>query len=85
MFAPTEELRSFHEFVGRKLAENGPAPLSLDEAIALWQLEHQTPEEEAESLVAIRQGFDDMYAGRTRPFDEFDREFRERHGLPPQG
>ena len=25
-----------------------------------------------------------MYAGRTRPIKEFDREFRERHGLPNQ-
>ena len=31
---------------------------------------------------AIQEGIDDMEAGRVRPFREFDREFRQRNGLP---
>ncbi|MGE0378527.1 MAG: hypothetical protein AB7I48_26935 [Planctomycetaceae bacterium] len=31
--------------------------------------------------VAIRAGLDAMTAGRTRPFEEFDREFREQNHL----
>jgi putative addiction module CopG family antidote len=36
---------------------------------------------EAEVL-AIQEGIDDMEAGRVRPIREFDREFRQRNGLP---
>lgn len=35
-----------------------------------------------EEVVAIQEGIDDMEAGRLRPFSEFDREFRQRNGLP---
>ncbi len=35
-----------------------------------------------EELIAIQEGIDDMEAGHLRPFREFDREFRERNGLP---
>lgn len=40
-------------------------------------------ERDAERL-AIQQGIDDYEAGRHRPFDDFDRDFRERNGLPPR-
>ena len=33
-------------------------------------------------VVAIQEGIDDMEAGRVRPFREFDRDFRQRNGLP---
>ena len=33
---------------------------------------------------AIRRGFADLEAGRTRPIEDIDREFRARHGLPPR-
>lgn len=33
--------------------------------------------------LAIQAGLDAMRDGRTRPFDEFDAEFRKEHGLPP--
>ncbi len=31
--------------------------------------------------LAIQKGIDALEAGQHRPFDEFDREFRERNGL----
>lgn len=40
-------------------------------------------EQDAERL-AIEAGIDAARAGRTRPFDEFDREFRAKHGLAPR-
>lgn len=40
-------------------------------------------EQDAERL-AIQQGLDDVAAGRVRPFEEFDREFRAKNGLPPR-
>jgi hypothetical protein len=36
----------------------------------------------ADVYEAIRQGLDDIAHGRTRPAEEFFKEFRRRHGLP---
>jgi Arc/MetJ-type ribon-helix-helix transcriptional regulator len=36
-----------------------------------------------EDLLAIQQGIDDMEAGRVVSLEDFDREFRQRDGLPP--
>ena len=35
-----------------------------------------------ESVNAIRRGYDDVKAGRTRPAAEFLEELREKHGFP---
>ena len=35
-----------------------------------------------ESVEAIRRGYDDVKAGRTRPAAEFLEELREKHGFP---
>ncbi len=40
-------------------------------------------EKDAERL-AIKKGIDDADAGRVRPFEEFDLEFRAKRGLPPR-
>lgn len=40
-------------------------------------------ERDAERLV-IQKGVDALEAGKHRPFDEFDREFRAKHGLAPR-
>jgi hypothetical protein len=40
-------------------------------------------ERDADRL-AVQQGIESMKAGRVRPFDEFDRDFRARNGLPPR-
>lgn len=39
---------------------------------------HTVPENVGE---AIRQGLAELDAGLTRPFDEFDAEFRKDHGI----
>ncbi len=78
------DLRAFKGFIDEQLA-NGGADLTLDEALARWEYENSPEEEKQETIRAIQRGLDDMYAGRTRPIEEFDREFRQRHGLPPRG
>jgi hypothetical protein len=79
-----DELRSFHEFIARKLREDGQQPPSPEECLDLWRMENPTPEEHKANLQAIREGLEDMRAGRGIPLEEFDREFRERLGLPPR-
>ena len=80
---PSRSLRAFRGFIDEQL-KNGGADPTLEEALARWEYENSPEEEREEALRAIRRGLEDMYAGRTRPFEEFDREFRERHGLPPR-
>lgn len=40
-------------------------------------------ERDADRL-AIRKGIDALEAGKHRPFEEFDREFREKNGMAPR-
>ena len=67
-------LESFHRFVEKRLASERTSLMSPEEALALWR-------EEQESLAAIREGLADVVAGRTKSIEEFDRDFRKRHGI----
>jgi predicted transcriptional regulator len=77
------DLQAFKSFIDEKLA-NGGADLTLDEALARWEFENSSEEEREETRAAIRQGLADIDAGRVRPFEDFDREFRAKHGIPPR-
>jgi hypothetical protein len=72
--------RAFRDFLDTKLS-SGVNDLTLDEYLNLWEYENTPEEEKEETLRAIRQGLADVDAGRTRDFHEFDREFRQKHGL----
>ncbi len=71
---PKTDLEGFHRFVGRLLASQAARLISPEEAIKLWR-------EEQKSLRFIQEGLDDIAAGRTKSVEQFDRDFRERHGL----
>jgi hypothetical protein len=75
------DLRAFRAYIDEQLT-NGGAEMTLDEALIHWEAEHQTDSEKEDTLRAIEQGFSDITAGKTRPFEDFDREFRAKHGLP---
>ena len=75
-----QELREFHRFLGEKL-NNGGAHLSPEEALDEWREAH--PGSESEDVAAIQEALDDMANGdRGMLFEDFDRQFRERHNLP---
>jgi hypothetical protein len=74
------DLRAFKGFIEDKLS-NGGADLTLDEALVHWEVENQTDEEREDTLRAIGEGLSDIEAGRTRPLEEFDHEFRSKHGI----
>lgn len=67
-------LESFHEFVGKQLSSESAVLMSPEEALALWRQEQET-------LAAIREGLEDVAAGRTKSLEEFDRDFRQRHDI----
>lgn len=77
-----EDLRLFHEFIGRKLAEDGPEALTPEEALELWRLENPTSEELAANLEAIRQGLDDLKAGRVHPARDTLADMRQKYRIP---
>ena len=76
----TNDLRACKGFIKDKLS-NGGADLTLDEALVHWEVENQTDEEREDTLRAIGEGLSDIEAGRTRPLEEFDHEFRSMQGL----
>jgi hypothetical protein len=77
----TSELFEFHQFVAQKLA-SPDQKLSPEEVLELWREEHPTPEDYANTVAALREAIQAYEAGdRGIPVEEFDREFRARHGL----
>ncbi|MFL5245450.1 MAG: hypothetical protein ACJ8FY_25415 [Gemmataceae bacterium] len=77
-----EELREFHRFLSDKLSADG-IHLSPEEALDEWRRLNSQAHALDEEVAAIGEALDDMAKGdRGIPFDEFDRDFRNRHNLP---
>jgi hypothetical protein len=80
----TGDLASFHQFIGQRLKE-GDDNLSPEEALDIWRSEHPLPGDFEETVAALREALEDLEAGDLgQPFEEFDREFRARHNIPPR-
>lgn len=71
------ELSSFHRFISEQL-NVGRGDVSPEEALDLWRMQH--PDDEA--VLAVQEALEDMEVGdEGMPLEEFDRDFRQRHGL----
>jgi hypothetical protein len=77
------DARAFGDFLNANLGGD-EENLTLNEYLDLWDFENTTNEAKEETLRAIQQGLADADAGRSKPLDEFDREFRRKNGLPPR-
>ena len=78
------ELVSFHRFVADQLKQ-GQRDVSPEEALDLWRTQHPSQELADDTVLAVQEALDDMQAGdQGLPLDQFDREFRVRHGLGAQ-
>ena len=62
------------------LTINGKAELVVQDAAAYQKLRQAV--EEARVIEGIRQGIEDMHAGRTLDLDEFKKHARTKHGIP---
>lgn len=72
-----ERLAQLEEFARRR---GKSAADALDDVLADYlDWERQDYQE---ALDGIRQGYEDVHAGRTRPAEEFLDEFARKHGLP---
>ena len=58
--------------------ENGGADKSPEELLQTWRADH------AGAIEDIRQGIQDLEAGRFRPFEEVDAEIRKKFGFSPK-
>jgi hypothetical protein len=73
------ELRDFHRFIGEKVV-NGGVTATPEEVLDEWRTLHPDPAD----VAAIQEAIDDLEDGDVgKPLDDFDREFRARHNLPP--
>jgi hypothetical protein len=80
----SNELTGFHQFIGERLSK-GDGDLSPEEALDIWRSEHPLPDDYDDTVAALREAFEEMDAGVPGiPAKQFFREFRERHGLPPE-
>ena len=77
MQSPTEFER-YHRFQEGLLAQ-GRKDLPPEEVLRLWRTQNQ---EYAHTVDAIREGLEDVKAGRVQSFEQFDREFRRQHDIP---
>lgn len=78
------ELNSFHRFISEQLSV-GRGDVSPEEALDLWRADHPLGETEEEDMLAVREALADMANGDGGvPLEEFDREFRQRHGIGPK-
>jgi hypothetical protein len=76
----TNELREFHRFLGEKV-NNGGAVLTPEDALDEWRDLHPDPAD----IAAIQEAIEDMENGDVGiPLQQFHREFRTRHNLPPK-
>jgi len=66
MAITNDDLNAFHHFAQVALATRGAD--SLQELVALWELDHPAPQMHAENLVAVRAAIRDMENGdKGRP------------------
>jgi predicted transcriptional regulator len=79
MQSPTE-LEAFYSFLGNTL-QRGERETPLEAVVRKWRAEREMEQ----SCAAILAGMADIEAGRCRPIEEFDAEFRQRNGLPSRG
>jgi hypothetical protein len=78
MHSPTDA-EAFLNFYVNSLDQGG-RQLPPEEIVRKWRAEREMEE----SCAAIREGLADIEAGRVQSLEDFDREFRERNGLPPR-
>lgn len=80
--APSD-LREFHAFIGERLKTQGDS-LTPEDALDLWRDQYPVMEDAVSVRKAVRQALDDMANSDTgTTLEEFDRQFRAKHGLPP--
>jgi hypothetical protein len=69
--AAHDSLKSFYDYLSVQL-QLGHDTLSPEQALAMWR-------NELETIEAVRQGIEDIDAGRTTLWEEYRERFLEKH------
>jgi predicted transcriptional regulator len=75
------DVLAFRDFLDERISQSG-VRLTLEDALGLWEYENSSEEEREETLTAIREGLDDLDAGRTRPAYEVLAALRQKYNIP---
>jgi hypothetical protein len=76
-----EQVEAFYKWSLARLAESDQE-LAIDDLYEAWRTLNQTPEEFEDNVRAIKEALDDLDRGvPSRPWDDFNREFRAKHGI----
>jgi hypothetical protein len=75
------ELAAFHRFVGEQLGNCGDQP-SPEECLQLWRAQHPSPSERDATVTAVKRALDQADRGEGKNLEQFDRDFRDKHGIP---
>ena len=74
------DLATFHRFIAEQLASG--AELTTEECLRAWRAQPPTPEELRDSVAAVERALEQAARGEEVPWEDFDRDFRARHGIP---
>ena len=74
------DVLAFRSFLDERILKEG-AGLTLEEALGLWEYENSGEADKEETLAAIREGLEDLSAGRTRPAREVFEELRRKYDV----
>ena len=75
MSVTMQQIEELRDYV-RLMTDRGEPPASMEDALLGFR-------EFRETVAAVRQAEAEGAAGLGRPFAEFDREIRAKHGFPP--
>jgi hypothetical protein len=75
-----DQLDNFHRFACEQISHGG-SQASLDELYSRWRIDNPTQDERDEVNEIIRQGIEDIAAGRGRDAQEVTEELRKKHGI----
>jgi hypothetical protein len=73
------ELETFHRFIGQQLADG--SELTPEQCLRVWRMEQPMAEDLKESVAAVKRALEQARRGAGKSVDDFDRDFRAKHGI----
>lgn len=75
----SSELTTFHQFVGRQLADG--VDWTPEQCLRAWRAEQLGSKELEDSVASVRRALEQAEHGEGKSLTDFDRDFRARHRM----